>query len=51
VAPRPRTVLAIIPGFVWLAAWLPKRVAYWLAAVCLVVAPVVIYMWSWRVTP
>jgi Gpi18-like mannosyltransferase len=51
VAPRPRTVLAIIPGFVWLAAWLPKRVAYGFAAVCLVVAPVVIYMWSWRVTP
>ena len=28
VAPRPRTILAILPGFVWLAAWLPRRLLY-----------------------
>lgn len=25
VAPRPRMVLAVVPGFVWLARWLPPR--------------------------
>lgn len=51
VAPRPRTVLAILPGFVWLAAWLPRRVLYVLCALCLVATPFVVYVWSWRVSP
>ncbi len=51
VAPRPRTILAILPGFVWLAAWLPRRLLYAVCGLLVVATPFVVYLWSWRVTP
>lgn len=51
VAPRPRMVLLVLPGFVWLAAVLPRRVVYGLSALFMLATPFVVYLWSWRVTP
>ena len=51
VAPRPRTMLALVPAAVWVAAaWNPRRVR--LVAWCL--APtlgVMSWLWLWEVTP
>ncbi|MGZ4651100.1 MAG: hypothetical protein ACXV3A_11265, partial [Kineosporiaceae bacterium] len=51
VATRPRTVLALLPGFVWLAAAVPR----WLAvAVAVAFVPLTVqtsYAWLWTVTP
>jgi hypothetical protein len=51
VAPRPRTVLAVIPGFVWLAAWLPRRALIAASAVLVGAAGVVAWLWMWAVIP
>lgn len=50
VASRPRMVLAVLPGFVWLAAWLPPRLVVALSACFMVLLGVTTYLW-WRVTP
>jgi hypothetical protein len=51
VASRPRMVLAVVPGFVWLGGWLPRRVTIGLSALFLVLLGVITYLWSWQVTP
>ncbi|HVN12069.1 MAG TPA: hypothetical protein VMT69_08240 [Kineosporiaceae bacterium] len=51
VAARPRMVLAVVPGFVWLGGWLPRRVVLPLAAAFTVLLGVITYVWSWQVTP
>jgi Dolichyl-phosphate-mannose-protein mannosyltransferase len=51
VASRPRMVLAVLPGFVWSGAWLPRRVTLALTACLLVLLGVIAYAWSWEVTP
>ncbi len=43
-------VLLVLPGFVWLAAVLPRRVLYSLSALFTLATPFVVYLWSWRVT-
>ena len=51
VSTRPRMVLAILPGFVWLAAWLPRR-AVIVRAICLLpLLGAVTYLWAGEVTP
>ena len=51
VSTRPRMVLTILPGFVWLAAWLPRRAAIALALCMLPLIGVVTYLWGQDVTP
>jgi hypothetical protein len=51
VASRPRMVVAVLPGFVWSAAWLPRRVTLALCACFLVLLGLTAYAWSWQVTP
>ena len=51
VSTRPRMVLTILPGFVWLAAWLPRRAAIALALCMLPLLGVVTYLWGQDVTP
>jgi len=50
VGTRPRTLLAVVPAFVWFAAWRPRaaRIAAWTMAPLLSVLTV---LWLWRVTP
>ncbi len=51
VATRPRMLLAVLPGFVWLAAWWPRRLTV-AVAVCLTpLLGVVSYLWLWKVVP
>jgi len=51
VGPRPRIVLGMLPGFLWLAAWLP-RWAVITAATCLTAgAGVVAWLWASMVVP
>jgi hypothetical protein len=51
VSSRPRMVLAVLPGFVWVAKWLPRRVTIALSACFFVLLGVIGYAWSWQVTP
>ena len=51
VSSRPRMVLAVLPGFVWAAAWLPRRVTIALSACFLVLLAAITYAWAWSVTP
>jgi len=51
VGTRPRMVLTVLPGFVWLAAWLPRRVAIALALCLLPLLGVVAYLWGQDLTP
>jgi hypothetical protein len=51
VASRPRMVLAVLPGFVWLAARLPRRLTVALSAGFLVLLGGITFLWSWQVTP
>jgi hypothetical protein len=51
VSTRPRMVLTVVPGFVWLAAWLPRRAVIVLAVCLLPLLGVVTYLWGQDVTP
>jgi hypothetical protein len=51
VGTRPRMVLAVLPGFVWVAAWLPRRVTLALSGVFLLLLVPVAFAYSWQVTP
>jgi Dolichyl-phosphate-mannose-protein mannosyltransferase len=52
VGPRPRMVLAVVPGFVWLAARLPRRAVVALVALFLPLLVAVTCTWLWSsVTP
>jgi hypothetical protein len=51
VSTRPRMVLTVLPGFVWLAAWLPRRMVIALAVCLLALLGVVTYLWGQDVTP
>lgn len=51
VGTRPRMVLAVLPGFVWVAAWLPRRVTLALSGVFLLLLVLVAFAYSWQVTP
>jgi len=50
VGPRPRTLLAVIPAFVWVAAWHPRGARVVAVAMTPLLA-VVTYLWLWQVTP
>jgi hypothetical protein len=51
VGPRPRTLLAVVPAFVWVAAWWPRRVTIVVAVCATPLIAVVSYLWLWDVTP
>lgn len=51
VAPRPRTVLVVVPGFVWLAQWLPRWVVAALSVVGFAGIGVVTFLWMGVVVP
>jgi hypothetical protein len=51
VGTRPRMVLTILPGFVWVAARLPRRAVIVLAICLLPLLGVVTYLWGQDVTP
>ena len=51
VGPRPRMVLAVVPGFVWLAATLPRWATVALAALFVPLLVGVTATWLWGVTP
>jgi hypothetical protein len=51
VSTRPRMLLTVLPGFVWLAAWLPRWVTIALAACLLPLLGVVTYLWAGQVVP
>ncbi len=51
VSTRPRMVLTVVPGFVWLGAWLPRRAAIVLATCLLPLLAVVTYLWGQDLTP
>ena len=51
VGTRPRMVLGLVPGFVWLAAWLPRRLVMRVALGCLPVLYATSFLWMWKVTP
>jgi hypothetical protein len=51
VSTRPRMVLTVLPGFVWLAAWLPRRGVIGLAICLLPLVGVAMYLWGQDVTP
>jgi hypothetical protein len=52
VGPRPRMVLAVVPGFVWLAAKLPRWATLAVAASFLPLLVAVTCTWLWSsVTP
>jgi hypothetical protein len=50
VASRPRMVLAVLPGFIWLAAWLPRRLILALSAGFLLLLGAITYLWSGQIT-
>jgi hypothetical protein len=51
VTTRPRMVLTVLPGFVWLAAWLPRRATIVLAICLLPPMAAVTYLWAGTVIP
>jgi hypothetical protein len=51
VSTRPRMLLTVVPGFVWLAAWLPRRAVIVLAICLLPLLGAVTYLWAGDVTP
>lgn len=51
VGTRPRMVLGVIPGFIWLAAWLRPRVTAVVAVCCLPVLFLATYLSVWKVVP
>jgi hypothetical protein len=46
VGTRPRMVLTVLPAFVWLAAWLPRRAVIVVAICLLPLLGVVTYLWA-----
>lgn len=51
VATRPRTVLALLPGFVWLAAAVPRWLGVAVAVAFVPLTVLTTYAWLWMVTP
>jgi hypothetical protein len=51
VSTRPRMLLTVLPGFVWLAWWLPRRVLVALSICLLPLLGIVTYLWAGDVTP
>lgn len=51
VGTRPRMVLGVLPGFVWLAGWLQPRAFRVVALGCVPLLFAVTYLWVWRVVP
>jgi hypothetical protein len=41
----------VLPGFVWVATWLPRRVTIALSGVFLLLVVLVAFAYAWQVTP